>query len=228
MLPDALDTSPLPAPSVRFRPEGRPISYDALVRTAGMRNVVTLSNPPDVRIHAGTTDFKVPRPGAPAYCIAGSTLPAAPRERAREVLRRLAYEFGEYASREIVARYHRDLKSAVHAARSDDQVRTAKRLLSPAAMKIRRALREVSEANISDLAEATGMAQPNVSRAISDLVRNGVVKRRKTGRVVVCSLASSADPDFAVDAALTILKSAASETGDELEEIRDQSPVKGR
>jgi DNA-binding transcriptional ArsR family regulator len=226
MLPNALNTSPLPAPSVRFRPEGRPLSFGALVRAAGMRNVVTLPNPPDVRIRAGTTDFKVPRPGAPVYCIAGSTLPASPRERAREILRRLAYEFGEYASREVVARYHRDLKSAVYTAVSDDQVRAAKRLLSPAAMRIRRALREVSEANISDLAEATGMAQPNVSRAISDLVRNGVVKRRKVGRVVVCSLANSADPDFAVDAALTILKSATSD--DEPDEIRNHIPVMGR
>lgn len=213
MLSEFLNTAPLPAPSVRLQPEGKKVSFDTLVSAADMRNVLTLPNPPDVRIHAGATDFKAPRPGATAYCIAGSTLPASPRERAREILRRLAYEFGEYASREVVARYHRDIKSSARPIVSDDQVRTARRLLSPAAMRIRRALREVSEANISDLAETTGMAQPNVSRAISEMVRSGVVLRRKVGRAVLCSLANSAGPDFALDTARAISEGIASDDG---------------
>lgn len=225
MHPDILDTSALRAPSIRYQPEGRQIPFDVLVRAAGMRNVVTLSNPPDVRVYAGVMDFKVPRPGRPVYCIAGSTLPAEPRRHAREILRRLAYAFGEYGSREIVARHHRDLKSAFDAQSSDEHVRTARRLLSPAAMKIRRVLRGVSQATISDLAEVTGMAQPNVSRAISDLVTNGLVKTHKAGRTVVCSLAHSAD---AIDAALTALNGARNETDDTAERVEQRGQPRKR
>lgn len=193
MLPKTLDTAPLPAPTVRSQPEGRPVSFEALVRSAGMRNVVTVPRLPDIRIHGGNNDFKVPRPGATTFCIGGSTLPSNARERAREVLRRLAYEFGEYAAREIVSRYHRDLKAEAGATVLDEEARVARRLLTPTTMKIRRALRQVSEANVSDLAEATGLAQPNVSRAIADLVQHGIVSTRKVGRSVLCSLVAT-DP----------------------------------
>jgi hypothetical protein len=41
--------------------------------------------------------------GGAIYCLAGTTLPAEPKARARELLRRLAYGFNDYAAREVVA-----------------------------------------------------------------------------------------------------------------------------
>jgi hypothetical protein len=86
-----------------------------------MRNVVTLSRPLDIRVHGGPRDFKVPMLGGAIYCLAGTTLPAEPEPRAREMLRRLAYGFNDYAAREVAARYHRDRKREILHSESDEQ-----------------------------------------------------------------------------------------------------------
>lgn len=91
---------------------GRPLDFSAIVTDAGMPDVVSTHSPPTVRIHDGDTDFKVPRAGGAIYCIAGATLPVDPQPRAREIMRRLAYGYLDWAAREIVARYHRDLRRA--------------------------------------------------------------------------------------------------------------------
>lgn len=190
MYPNVINTSPISPPAVGVTPKGRKVPFDFLVRTGGMRNVVTLPSPPDVRIHGGERDFKVPRPGATSYCIAGATLPSDPKDRAVEILRRLAYGFGEYASREVVARYNRDQKAAnrVPIIETEDQARIARRSLSIEAMRVRRALRKNAEATIGELAKSTGMAQPNVSRAVAALVANGIVRSRRIGKNVLCRI----------------------------------------
>jgi DNA-binding MarR family transcriptional regulator len=191
--PDILDLAPVPPPSYAQQPLGRLVAFDDVVRAAGMRNVVTLSNPPDIRIHDGLEDLRVPRIGGPIYCISGLRLPFEERARAREILRRLAYGFFDYAAREIVARYHRDLKRASVVTNEDEEARVARRALSESSLRIKRALRETGSASIGELATMTGMAQPNVSRIVALMIESGVISAAKDGRRVVCRLAQRAD-----------------------------------
>jgi hypothetical protein len=106
---EPLNSSPIAPPLVRSKPKGRPVSFEDLLATAGMRNVLTLPRTPEICLHGGAYDFKVPASKGPIYCISGATLPADPHRRAREVMRRLAYGFKDYAAREVVSRFHRDI-----------------------------------------------------------------------------------------------------------------------
>lgn len=182
--------SPVPPPAVKREPVGRQIDFDQIVRDAGMRNVVTTPHPLSLLVHGGSRDFRVPAPGGAAYCVAGTTLPAERYNRAREILRRLAYGFNDYGAREVVARYHRDLKRAVVPSepQTKDEIRNAKRALSDSALRIKEALRERRSASIGELASITGMAQPNVSRTIAALIEAGVVVVTKDSRRVICRL----------------------------------------
>jgi DNA-binding MarR family transcriptional regulator len=191
-----LDLSPVPPPHYAREPKGRPLAFDDIVRDAGMRNVVTLSNPPDIRIHGGEKDFKVPGIGGPTYCISGVRLPVSPQERAREILRRLAYGFFDYAAREVVGRYHRDLKRTGPASETEEQASFTRRALSIAALRIKRVLREQESASVGDLARLTGMAQPNVSRILAILVKSGAVSVTREGKRVVCRIADLPDAEM--------------------------------
>lgn len=184
-----LEVSPVRPPALGRSPEGRRVSFDEIVRSAGMRNVVTLSRPLDIRVHGGPRDFKVPMLGGAIYCLAGTTLPAEPEPRAREMLRRLAYGFNDYAAREVVARYHRDRKREILHSESDEQGERVKRAFSKSSLRIRRVLRDRSACSIGELSELTGMAQPNVSRTISDLTKAGVVSKMRESKRVICRLA---------------------------------------
>jgi DNA-binding transcriptional ArsR family regulator len=185
-----LDLSPVPPPLYGKEPKGRPVSFHDIVRDAGMQNVVTLAVPPDIRIHGGAQDFKVPRIGGAVYCISGIALPYDPQGWSREILRRLAYGFFDYAAREVVARYHRDLKRAElgSAPASEKDARLARRALSEASLRIKRVLRENESASIGDLTRMTGMAQPNVSRIVGLLVKSGSVSITREGKRVICRL----------------------------------------
>jgi DNA-binding MarR family transcriptional regulator len=185
---EILDLAPVLPPTYRTVPAGIQIAFDELVRTAGMRNVVTLQFPPEIRLHDGFEDFVVPRPGRPTYCVSTVRLPFDQRARSREVLRRLAYGFFDYAAREIVARYHRDLKRVAVDQASDDEERSARRAMSEAALRIKRALRSAGSASIGELAEMTGMAQPNVSRIVGIMVNGGTINLEKDGRRTICRL----------------------------------------
>ncbi|MVT64857.1 ArsR family transcriptional regulator [Bradyrhizobium pachyrhizi] len=189
MHPEILDLAPVLPPAYYTVPAGRQIAFDDLVQSAGMRNVVTLPFPPDIRLHDGFEDFVVPRAGRPIYCVSAVRLPFDQRARSREVLRRLAYGFFDYAAREIVARYHRDLKrAAATSLDSDDTERAARRAMSEAALRIKRALRSAGSASIGELAEMTGMAQPNVSRTIGIMADSGAIDVEKDGRRTICRL----------------------------------------
>lgn len=111
-VPPILDLSPLPAPRLSNIPAGEKVDLETVAHQAGMRYVVSTSMKPDVRIHAGNYDFKVPRPGRMIYCIGEQSLPARSDsyQWAQEIMRRLAYGFHDWAAREIVSRYHRDIK----------------------------------------------------------------------------------------------------------------------
>lgn len=62
-------------------------------------------------------------------------------------------------------------------------------LAEPSRLKILRALEEGDEMNISELVEATGLTQANVSRHVQSLVDAGMVGRRKEGLAVICFIA---------------------------------------
>lgn len=62
-------------------------------------------------------------------------------------------------------------------------------LAEPSRLKLLRALEEGGEMNITELVEATGLTQANVSRHVQSLVDAGMVGRRKEGLSVICFIA---------------------------------------
>lgn len=106
-----LDLAPVEPPDIRMEPLGERISFSDLVELAGMKLVI--SGPlPQVQVYDGNRDFIVRSSGSPIYCVASQTLPNTNSEKAREIIRRLAYGFQNWAAREVVARYHRDVRRA--------------------------------------------------------------------------------------------------------------------
>lgn len=61
-------------------------------------------------------------------------------------------------------------------------------LAEPSRLKILRAL-EDGEMNISEIVEATGLTQANVSRHVQSLVDAGMVGRRREGLAAICFIA---------------------------------------
>lgn len=180
-----LDPSPVSPPGLARSPFGKLIGFDELVRLAGMPEVVSTNAPPLVTVHAGERDFKVPSPGRPIYCIGGATLPVPPPERAREIMRRLAYGYLDWAARETVARYHRDLKRAAATPAAVGGL--------SALVRVRRAVRSEPGITVGEIARRTGIAQPNVSRALAQLQAACEVMVVKEGRLARCHLAEPPD-----------------------------------
>jgi hypothetical protein len=114
-----LDLSPV-ATETRSEPAGAALAYLDVLKDAAMRSFAPgRTGVPDLRVHAGDVDFAVPTlAGRPTiYCIAGATLPKEPRDRAREIVRRLAYGFHHDLSRRAAAGYHGAIKDALGIAR---------------------------------------------------------------------------------------------------------------
>lgn len=120
-LDEFLSMEPVPQPRLVKKPFGQKFDYETLIEMSGMQNVVSMPRYPEVWLHeADECDYLSPRHGRPAYSL--SLLKNAAEDEvgmARELLRRLAYGFHDYAAREIVARYHRDVRRA-HASASAD------------------------------------------------------------------------------------------------------------
>lgn len=180
---ELLDISPVEPPRLGNKPAGNQEDFLQLLSASKLPNVVSTNSWPDVRVHGGAFDFKVVRPGQVIYCVAGSKLPTDKTARAREIVRRLAYGFHDWTAREIVARYHRDIK------RSKAEVPTVSTTI-PASVRIRRFLRNNPGATVGQIAQATGVAQPNVSRTISEWVEQGVLSTYRSGRETRCLLSS--------------------------------------
>lgn len=64
-------------------------------------------------------------------------------------------------------------------------------LAEPSRLRILRAL-EDGEKNITELVEATGLTQANVSRHVQSLAQAGMVGRRREGLVTKCYIADPA------------------------------------
>lgn len=184
-----LDLSPVQPPSVKAEARGRPCDFWQIIKDAEMPSVVSTNSPPDIRIHSGSADFKVPSPGKVVFCLAGPSLPTGKRERAREILRRLAYGFHDWAARETVARYHRDIKRRKSELRKDARKNRAN---FPAAVRIWGHLSDFPGASVTEIAEATGVAQSNVSRMISSWVEQDLVHTERLGKSLRCYLTENA------------------------------------
>lgn len=114
--PDILDLDPVDSPrKVDCMPEGEAVDFDELVKAAGMRNLVTGKIGVTYSIIPGERDLFERGEGYRIFGVGEDNLPKDPRDRAREIIRRLAYGFHDYASREVAGRYHRDLKRKLEA-----------------------------------------------------------------------------------------------------------------
>ena len=78
-------------------------------------------------------------------------------------------------------------------------------LAEPSRLKILRALEE-EEKNITELVEATGLTQANVSRHVQSLVDAGMVGRRKEGLSVICFIADPSITDLCDNVCNNLLK----------------------
>lgn len=177
MIERYLSPDPIAAPAVKSVPVGRRVSFFRVVDRANMKNVVSTFNPPDVRVYDGDQDFKAVSPGRVIYCIAERNLKGLRGENlAREIMRRLAYAFHDWAAREVVARYHRDLKrvSVVVQRPLPEAMR--------ASLKIRRFLENNPGATVGEISLGTGIAQPNVSRSVRHWQEEGRVEVVREGR----------------------------------------------
>ena len=96
-------------------PDGEAINFAELVQAAGMRNVVTGNIGVTYTIIPGKRDLFERGEGYRIFGVGEGNLPNEPRDRAREIIGRLAYGFHDYAAREIAGRYHRDLKRELEA-----------------------------------------------------------------------------------------------------------------
>jgi ArsR family transcriptional regulator len=79
-------------------------------------------------------------------------------------------------------------------------------LAEPSRLKILRALEEGGELNITELVEATGLTQANVSRHVQSLVDAGMVGRRKEGLTVICFIADPSITDLCDNVCNNLLK----------------------
>lgn len=142
-----------------------------------MKNVVSGKDGTRIHLIDGDKDLIVCKPGMRLYGISKQNLSAEPRERAREILRRLAYGFHDWAAREIVGRYHRDLKAEAQTKREADRIGPTERVL--------RVLRKENGATVGRLSRATGLAQSNVTRAVRLLESRAQVICVQQGRNVL-------------------------------------------
>lgn len=175
MIPNGvLDVAPIPPPRIVRIAVGKPVSFASVIADARMPDVVTTHSPPQIRVHAGQNDLRVPRAGSPVYCIGGATLPMEREARAKEIMRRLAYGFLDWAARETVGRYHRDLK------RASLPIKPRRDL--PVSVQVRRLIRTSPGISVGEIAAKTGIAQPNVSRVLAGLAERGEVLVKRNGR----------------------------------------------
>lgn len=79
-------------------------------------------------------------------------------------------------------------------------------LAEPSRLKILRALEGQGELNISELVEATGLTQANVSRHVQSLVDAGMVGRRKEGLTVVCFISDPSITELCDNVCTNLMK----------------------
>ena len=157
-----------------------PVALSRIAEEAGMRNVVSGKDGTRVFLIDSDRDQVISKLGMRYLGVSKRGLPEDPRDRAREVLRRLAYGFHDWAAREIVGRYHRDLKREVQERAEKDRSGPVERVL--------RVLKKENGATIGRLARATGLAQSNVTRTVRLLEKRSMIRCVQHGRNVLVYL----------------------------------------
>lgn len=185
-----------PPPQLRPRPAGVPVPFEALCRKAGMRVIVSTSAPPDVRVHGEAVDFKAVAPGRVAYCLGLPLLSGDARAKARAILHKLAYQFHDWAAREVVAF---DRREALR--RMPEKLDALRGAMAPTPARVLAHLRRSGRLNIGQIAEDLKLAQPHVSRAVRTLAAAGLVRDRKLGREVMVEL--QRDRESAIETLMT-------------------------
>jgi DNA-binding MarR family transcriptional regulator len=168
-----------PPPEIRSRPSGEPVAFDLICLKAEMRLVVSTSTPPDVRVHRESVDFKAVAPGRIAYCLGLPLLTGDPRQKSRLIIAKLAYQFHDWAAREVMAADRRELIRQV-----PETAERLRKALSPVPLKVLLHLCENGQARVGDLAGDLILAQPHVSRAVQTLLDARMVECRRTGRYI--------------------------------------------
>jgi ArsR family transcriptional regulator len=86
-------------------------------------------------------------------------------------------------------------------------------LSEPSRLKILRAL-EMGEKTITELVEATGLTQANVSRHVQTLADAGMVGRRREGLTVICFIADPSIKELCDTVCSNLLKRLSSQVRD--------------
>ena len=160
-----------------FRPQaaGLPVGFADLCRLAGVACRIT-GRAPRVCMHGEGVDFCAVAPGVAVYCLARPLLFGAPADRACQALDKLAYQFFDWASREVLAQHRRVLQAAnPHGA-------VLRRALAPTPLAVLAYVHRVPGCRPADVAKVLHIAQPHVSRAQASLVAADLAVVQQTGQ----------------------------------------------
>ncbi|WP_157667326.1 hypothetical protein [Roseovarius mucosus] len=114
--PDILNLDPVDPPAgVEKMPSGEILDLEEITKAAGMKWIITGTFGVTYLIIPGSRDLVERGEGYRIFGISEENLPQDSKGRSREIIRRLAYGFHDYAAREVAARYHRDLKRELDA-----------------------------------------------------------------------------------------------------------------
>lgn len=167
-------------PIIRAIPCGKRTTLDALCNAAGIKNNVTPSNPPDIRLQMSGQDIlAAPGPGVRVYCVDVIGMPEDTKRRAADVLGKLAYGFLLWEAREIVRRQRHVERETRNKSVPANVLRRA---LSPFSIAVAESIKDYGPVSVQDLANHLGAQQSNVSRTLRILERVGAVRIEKAGR----------------------------------------------
>ena len=172
-----------PPPALRAHATGVTVPFDALCVAAGVRRVVS-GRWPDVRVHGEALDFKAVTCGRVVCCLGRPLLPSDPGQRARVMLDKLAYQFHDWAAREVMAAARRCRQRE-----APERAALLRRVLAPTPVRVLLWLRHAHCARTVDLAAALQLPQPHVSRALKVLRAAGLLVERRAERGVALAAA---------------------------------------
>lgn len=159
-------------PTPRLHPSGEVVAFEALCALAGIRCTVT-GRMPEVRLHGQAEDFRAVAPGRNIACLGRPLLAGDPRLAARQVLDKLAYQFHDWAAREVLAADRRRPRSGEPAIAT---------FITPTAWRVLGQVVARPSLRVGELAAVLALAQPHVSRALAALLLAGWVQVRPVGR----------------------------------------------
>jgi hypothetical protein len=166
-------TRPLifPSPEVRRKPEGNLVSLKEICWKAKIPMRLTQSHGPDIYIHSAATSFVVPRGSTTptCLCISDSFLAPSGRQRWVNALEVLAYQFHDWAAREVLAAERRFLLRECHE-------RLVHKGFEVSEGKIMGSVALTREALESDLSEGLRMDEFEVRSSVQSLFEKEILE----------------------------------------------------